>query len=182
MKTVKNFFEKSLAVLLMVLGAVSFASCGDDDDDATEPTVTVQKVEVYVDFEPTQDMLDYCKMTLVYSDASGEKSMLNVTGLSTKGRLATITKLPMTGKVELFCEPKEGVSFPANKTLFKYKHSYTVSGVAYYSNGKSEKTGFKNATNNDPLQCPIDQMDRWYSEYGQHTLHSFTIDAEGNFK
>lgn len=60
MKTVKIFFEKALTLLLMVIGAVSLASCGDDDD-VTEPTATVKKVEIIVNIEPTQDMLDYCK-------------------------------------------------------------------------------------------------------------------------
>lgn len=177
MKTVKIFFEKALTLLLMVIGAVSLASCGDDDD-VTEPTATVKKVEIIVNIEPTQDMLDYCKMTLVYTDDSGQSPQAyNVDKLSNKVLMATLTKFPVTGKVELFSEPKEGVSFPAEKTMFSYQHKYNISFVKYYSNGKSQVIGSTGNTNINPLNYPVDKMEQWFSKYGQHKLHSFAFDA-----
>ena len=177
MKTVKIFFEKALTLLLMVIGAVSLASCGDDDD-VTEPTVDVKNVEIIVDFEPTQDMLDYCKMSLVYTDDSGQSPLsYKVDKLSNKVLMATLTKFPVTGKVELFCEPKEGVSFPAEKTKFSYQHNYTISVVKYYSNGKSQVIGSTSNKVQNPLHYPVDKMEQWFSKYGQHKLQSFVFDA-----
>lgn len=182
MKTLKNYFEKALTVLVMLLGLVSFASCGDDDEDATEPTVTVQKTEIYIDIEPTQDMLDYCAMTLVYTDESTQEHLsYKIDKLSNKIRLTTLTKFPAKGKVELFSEPKEGVSFPAGKELFNYQHKYAIYGVVYYSNGKSEATG-SIVANASPSALRVEQMNDWYSKYGIHKLKSIVVDADGFLK
>ena len=91
--------------------------------------------------------------------------------------MATLTKFSVTGKVELFCEPKEGVSFPAEKTMFSYQHKYNISFVKYYSNGKSQVIGSTGNTSINPLQYPVDKMEQWFSKYGQHKLHSFAFDA-----
>ena len=110
----------SLAVMLTAaLGTVALTSCGDDNDgvgiSTKDPTAAKKGVITYT-VKPTEDMLKYLDLKLVYTDNQGGSQTIDVNS-TTVTLTQEVTKFPVTFNIYYTNAVKTGITLPENQDI-----------------------------------------------------------------
>jgi hypothetical protein len=108
----------TLAAVLCCTMTTVLTSCGDDDKESekTKKDQTPAYVQMTFTFKATEDMLEYCDITVKYNDGTGEKTESMT---STEWKKTVKAALPAT------------ISFSKTTTLKAGKDATTTDKIAY---------------------------------------------------
>lgn len=176
MKTLKNLFHAMAAVLLLALTATVAVSCGDDDDDPVAEK-KLQKVQITISTETTDDMLKYLDLAFVYEDSNGGSETKKIETNNPKFTFE-VSKFPATATVKYTTKQKSGVELPTEGTV-KTSSGLIYSIVNCYSDGTSTLLKYEGSASS--LSFSANNFSSWIEKHAE-SKKSFEFDANGSLK
>ena len=126
----KKFFYMSVLVLM---AALTLASCGSDNDKKDEPTPSSKSAAYNFTVNISQDLLDISEVTVVYKDGDGKT--VREAAKSTKfTKTVNINKFPAVVGTKCEFKLKDGVQLTKEKydLIATYDHQISINGKDPY--------------------------------------------------
>lgn len=134
-----------VAIMLGMVMSMGFVSCGDDDDEPSNPTTTENDVTVSYNVTLSQAYYDYFNITVTYTDINGNEKTETITG-DWKYPAQTIkeSKAAKAYSLSVVAKPKSSNPEIVEGQAYKISHSCSVYVYVTNSDGGVIKT------NSDP--------------------------------